>query len=97
MSYLRHKVTGEIYPHNDGLLRRGDFDQFETLEAAKAGVVEEVELKVETVKAAKPKARPAKKSEPAVVETPVEPEVPVEPDTGLGDLDAELQGLLGDD
>lgn len=78
MPYLRHKTTGEIYPMNEHLMRRGDFEAIESLPGAEpAPVVDE---------AVAPK-KPRKKKEAVVEEVPAEDDpLAGEPPFDLDDL-----------
>lgn len=82
MSYLKNLTTGEVYPTNEHLLRRGDFVAVESLDAP-APVVEEVTLDVPAPKA---KRAPRKKEAPVVEETPEASDETV-PEVDLGDID----------
>lgn len=83
MPYLKNLNTGEVYPMNEHLLRRGDFVEIETLDAA-APAVEEVVLD-----APKPKRARAKKAE--TVETPVDEPEFAAADVDLGDIDIDVE------
>ena len=87
MPYLKHKETGEVYPLNEHLLKRGDFIAVEDLndELPKPDLEEFV---IEPAPKAKPKAKrkPKAKAEP-VVEAPAPA---VEPD----DVDVDVSDLL---
>lgn len=81
MPYLRNIHTGEIYPMNEHLMRRGDFEPIEELPGA--AQPEEAPAAEAPKKSRKPKA-------PAAPVEPV-PEVTEVPD--LLDLDDELAEL----
>ena len=84
MAYLRNIHTGEIYPMNEHLMRRGDFEPVETLETP----VEVPEAPV----AEKPRAAPKPRKKKAV-EVPEAPEAPEAPDL---DFDDELLADMDD-
>ena len=85
MPYLKHKETGEVYPLNEHLLKRGDFIEVESLDAD-LPKPELEEFVIET--APKAKRKPKAKAEP-VVEAPAPA---VEPD----DVDVDVSDLLDD-
>jgi hypothetical protein len=90
MPYLKNLTTGEVYPMNEHLLRRGDFVEVETLDTP-APAVEEVTISVPEPKA---KRAPRKKAEVVPEAPPIEDE-----DVGtddIPDVDVDL-GDLADD
>lgn len=86
MSYLRNIHTGEIYPMNEHLMRRGDFEPVESLQAPA-----EVEAAAPTAEKPKAAPKPRKKKD---AEVPLEP-VPDVPDPDL-DFDDELLADMDD-
>lgn len=64
MPYLKHKTTGEVFPLNEHLLKRGDFVEIESLDDP-LPAVETVELQLDTPKAKAERKPRARKPEPA--------------------------------
>lgn len=94
MSYLRNRTTGEIYPMNEHLMRRGDFEEVDSPDAARA---EAPEPEVVIAPAAKPKRTTKPKKAAPVVEMPKE-EAPEVEAVEVDELLDELTDLdLGDD
>lgn len=91
MPYLKHKETGEVYPLNEHLLKRGDFIEVQDLndELPKPDLEE---LVISPAPKAKPKAK--RKVEPKA-ETPAP--VPEVDDVDVGDLLADLPEDFGED
>lgn len=95
MPYLKHKETGEVYPLNEHLLKRGDFIEVQDLndELPKPELEEFV---IEPAPKAKPKAK--RKSEPKAEPVAVEPEpAPEVEDVDVSDLLADLPEDFGED
>ena len=89
MPYLKHKETGEVYPLNEHLLKRGDFIEVESLDAdLPKPELEEFVIETAPKVAPKAKRKPKAKAEP-VVEAPAPA---VEPD----DVDVDVSDLLDD-
>lgn len=95
MPYLKHKETGEVYPLNEHLLKRGDFIEVQDLDD-ELPKPELEEFVIETAPKVAPKAKrkPKAKAEP-VVETPAP--VPEVEDVDVGDLLADLPEDFGED
>ena len=89
MPYLKHKETGEVYPLNEHLLKRGDFIEVESLDSdLPKPELEEFVIEPTQKAAQKAKHKPKAKAEP-VVEAPAPA---VEPD----DVDVDVSDLLDD-
>lgn len=89
MSYIRHIPTGEIYPMNENLMRRGDMEVVEDEPVEPVAVAEVKKAKGRKAKAEAAEPTPEPVAEDAAPDADVE--IPGEP---LSDLD--LDKLLSE-
>lgn len=93
MPYLKHKETGEVYPINEHLLKRGDFIEVQDLDDE----LPKPELE-EFVIEPSPKAAPKAKRKPKPKAEPVTPApAPEVDDVDVSDLLADLPEDFGED
>lgn len=95
MAYLKNVNTGEVYPMNENLLRRGDFVAVDDIDSP-LPAPEFEELKIDSAKPEKkPAAKPRKPKAAKAAPAPEPASEAAELDVGI-DLDLDLSGLEGD-